>query len=144
MRTARPPAVAGSFFFSFSFSSGSSDALAREVDAFLTEVTARTPSSSLTLATPIAATADAQLARRKPLPTRVILLGPSHHVAFSGLALPGCDTFETPLGVISLDENALVGDEACGCRRFIHADPRRALYEKIDADLEAFEAFLFR
>ncbi|WP_417345936.1 AmmeMemoRadiSam system protein B [Ferrimonas sp.] len=35
--------------------------------------------------------------------TRVILLGPSHRVAFDGLALPESDAFATPLGDLELD-----------------------------------------
>ena len=34
---------------------------------------------------------------------RVVLLGPSHRVAFYGMAVPGCDAFETPLGQIQID-----------------------------------------
>lgn len=109
MRTVRPAAVAGSFY------SGSSEALAREVDGYLTEVTPTSgsphafivPHAGYDYSGPIAATAYAQLARRKPLPTRVVLLGPSHHVGFTGLALPGCDTFETPLGTIPLDVDGM-------------------------------------
>lgn len=56
---------------------------------------------------PIAASVYAALARRTPRPTRVVLLGPSHHVGFAGIALPGCEPFETPLGQISLDVEAM-------------------------------------
>lgn len=34
---------------------------------------------------------------------RVILLGPSHYVAFEGLAIPSSTQFETPLGLVDLD-----------------------------------------
>ncbi len=34
---------------------------------------------------------------------RVILLGPVHRVAVRGLALPGCDAFQTPLGEVPVD-----------------------------------------
>ncbi|OMH33598.1 AmmeMemoRadiSam system protein B [Motiliproteus sp. MSK22-1] len=34
---------------------------------------------------------------------RVILLGPSHHYPFQGLALPGCQYFRTPLGDVPID-----------------------------------------
>ncbi|MFH1356036.1 MAG: AmmeMemoRadiSam system protein B, partial [bacterium] len=37
--------------------------------------------------------------------TRVILLGPSHRVAFPGLALSTADYYETPLGNVSLDKD---------------------------------------
>ena len=38
---------------------------------------------------------------------RVILLGPSHTLAFRGAALPEEDAFSTPLGVVPLDHEAL-------------------------------------
>ena len=39
---------------------------------------------------------------------RVVVLGPSHHVALKGLAVPSCDSFMTPLGNIPLDVNEIV------------------------------------
>ena len=38
---------------------------------------------------------------------RVVLLGPSHRVAISGLALPASDCFTTPLGEIRIDSQAV-------------------------------------
>jgi AmmeMemoRadiSam system protein B/AmmeMemoRadiSam system protein A len=38
---------------------------------------------------------------------RVVLLGPCHRVAVRGLALPGVDAFDTPLGRIPLDTGAM-------------------------------------
>lgn len=57
--------------------------------------------------------------------TRVIMLGPSHFVAFRGLALPGADAMATPLGEIEVDTtiaerllaNPLVLDSADAHRR---------------------------
>lgn len=40
--------------------------------------------------------------------TRVVLLGPAHHVWFTGLALPDDDAFATPLGEVPIDR--LVAD----------------------------------
>ncbi|MBE2249518.1 MAG: AmmeMemoRadiSam system protein B [Myxococcus sp.] len=109
MTTTRPAAVAGSFY------SGDAEVLSREVDGLMeraTPVSGRphafiVPHAGFDYSGPIAATVYAHLARRDPLPTRVVLLGPSHHVAFTGLALPGCDAFETPLGTIPLDVEGL-------------------------------------
>ena len=53
---------------------------------------------------PVAASAYAQL--REPLPTRVVLLGPSHFEPLRGLALPACRAFQTPLGVVPVDAPA--------------------------------------
>ncbi len=38
---------------------------------------------------------------------RVVLLGPAHRVYLEGLALPSVDRFETPLGEIALDREAI-------------------------------------
>lgn len=38
---------------------------------------------------------------------RVVLLGPAHRLAFDGLALPGADAFETPLGAVPVDADAV-------------------------------------
>jgi len=38
---------------------------------------------------------------------RVVLLGPAHRVPFYGMSLPDCDAFETPLGEVRLDLEAM-------------------------------------
>jgi hypothetical protein len=55
----------------------------------------------------IAAQAYAQLAHARHTIKRVVLLGPSHRVPLRGLAVPGVDYFETPLGNIPLDRKAI-------------------------------------
>jgi AmmeMemoRadiSam system protein B len=47
---------------------------------------------------PVAATAYARLAPAAGRITRVVMLGPAHHVWFEGLALDPADRFATPLG----------------------------------------------
>jgi len=54
-----------------------------------------------------AAVAYASLSELRDTIRRVILLGPVHRVAVRGLALPGVDAFETPLGNVELDEAAI-------------------------------------
>ncbi|KAI9323860.1 MEMO1 family [Dichotomocladium elegans] len=39
--------------------------------------------------------------------TRVFILGPSHHVYLDGCALSLCDTYETPLGDLTLDKEVI-------------------------------------
>jgi AmmeMemoRadiSam system protein B len=56
---------------------------------------------------PIAGTAYAALAARGKDIERVILLGPSHRVAFPGVAASGVGAFETPLGPVVVDREAL-------------------------------------
>jgi AmmeMemoRadiSam system protein B len=52
---------------------------------------------------PIAGSALAPLAREASRIERVVLLGPAHRVPVRGLALPGVEGFETPLGVVPVD-----------------------------------------
>ena len=51
----------------------------------------------------IAARGFATLAAGSATIRRVVLLGPTHRVAVAGIALPGCDAFQTPLGTIPVD-----------------------------------------
>jgi AmmeMemoRadiSam system protein B len=56
---------------------------------------------------PIAATAYARLKKARDRITRVVLIGPSHRVAFRGLAVSRAQTFTTPLGRILVDQKAV-------------------------------------
>lgn len=56
---------------------------------------------------PIAASAYAQLEPVRELVRRVVLLAPSHRVAFHGLAISSASEFNTPLGNIPVDAEAL-------------------------------------
>ena len=38
---------------------------------------------------------------------RVVVIGPSHHVAFRGIALPDADAYRTPLGDLPLDSDGV-------------------------------------
>ncbi len=101
----RPAAVAGSFY------PGNAEQLAREVDALLAAARPHAcrpkalvvPHAGFVYSGPVAATAYATVAAMRPLPTKVVLLGPSHHVGFRGLALPGVDALATPLGLVPVD-----------------------------------------
>lgn len=55
----------------------------------------------------IAASAYKLLIPLKDKINRVILLGPSHRVAFNGLAVPESDFFTTPLGVLPIDQKGI-------------------------------------
>ena len=55
----------------------------------------------------IAASAYATLRDIAPRIRRVVLLGPAHRVAIHGLALPDADAFDTPLGRVPLDTEAM-------------------------------------
>jgi AmmeMemoRadiSam system protein B len=55
----------------------------------------------------VAATAFATLDRSVETIQRVVLIGPAHYVPFYGLAVPTVEAFETPLGPVPLDRDAL-------------------------------------
>jgi AmmeMemoRadiSam system protein B len=56
----------------------------------------------------VAASAYRRLAAVRQQIRRVVLLGPSHRMPFSGLAVSTADTFRTPLGDIPLDAEAVM------------------------------------
>ena len=56
---------------------------------------------------PVAARAYDELAAARGVVKRVVLLGPVHRVAVRGLALPGVEAFETPLGRVPVDAEAV-------------------------------------
>lgn len=56
---------------------------------------------------PVAASAYARLAPARGRIRRVVLLGPSHRVPLSGVAAPSADAFETPLGLVPVDREAV-------------------------------------
>lgn len=106
MSAIRPPAVAGMFY--------PADAvqLAREVQKFLSkahpaDLTPKAiivPHAGYMYSGAIAAMAYATLIPFADRIRRVVLLGPTHRVAVRGLALPGVDGFDTPLGTVMLDQ----------------------------------------
>lgn len=53
---------------------------------------------------PIAASAYRLLESQRDDISRVVLIGPSHRVPFGGVAVSGARRWETPLGVVALDE----------------------------------------
>jgi hypothetical protein len=52
---------------------------------------------------PIAAAAYARIVPLRDRISRVVLIGPSHHAYFHGIALPEAEVFSTPLGDIRVD-----------------------------------------
>jgi len=107
--TIRQPAVAGSWY------PADKSALAREINGYLqqaartlTGVTIRAliaPHAGYAYAGRCAAESFKQLEGQSV--ARVFLLGPSHHIAFEGIATLNVDAFETPLGLVPLDRTVL-------------------------------------
>jgi len=56
---------------------------------------------------PVAARAYARLAAARGKISRVVLIGPSHHLAFRGLAVDASDAWETPSGTVQLDTETI-------------------------------------
>lgn len=112
MNEVRPAAVAGLFY------PGSRAELAREVSDLLEAPRAArlapgfpkalvVPHAGYVYSGPVAASAYALLRPAAGIVTRVVLLGPCHRVAVRGLALPGSRAFETPLGRVEVDAEAV-------------------------------------
>lgn len=102
----RPPAVAGLFY------PEGGDELTRTVDGLLLAADVAAigrpkaiiaPHAGYLYSGPIAASAMASLRSAVDRITRVVVIGPSHRVAFRGLALPAASAFTTPLGRLELD-----------------------------------------
>lgn len=109
MATIRAPAVAGLFY------PEDAQGLREEVRTLLDQRRSDSPPPKAIIAPhagliysgPIAASVYAQVANGRDTLTRVVVLGPSHHVPFRGLALSGAEAFATPLGLTPVDTRAV-------------------------------------
>ena len=106
----RHPAVAGLFY------PADKQILKNDIHQYLSEVTAEqktmpkaliVPHAGYVYSGPIAASAFKQLIPYKNKIKRIVVLGPSHRVAFKGLAVPESDVFNTPLGNIPIDQTSI-------------------------------------
>ncbi len=105
----RQPAVAGSFY------PANPEQLHLMLSQFLTDAATDkkapkaliAPHAGYIYSGPIAATAYARLKKAHDRITRVVLIGPSHRVAFRGLAVSRAETFTTPLGNVLVDQEAV-------------------------------------
>jgi AmmeMemoRadiSam system protein B len=109
MSKIRPAAVAGLFY------PADPVQLHNDIQAMLavTEQTGSVPKALIVphagyiFSGPVAASAYAQLKNIRHIVKRVILLGPCHRVPLRGLATSSADYFETPLGSVMLDREAI-------------------------------------
>ncbi|HYS57987.1 MAG TPA: AmmeMemoRadiSam system protein B [Burkholderiales bacterium] len=108
----RPPAVASLFY------PADSRALAEEVSFYLDQTEEAplspgfpkaviVPHAGFMYSGPVAASAYDRLRPARDIVRRVVILGPCHRVPVHGLALPRARAFDTPLGRIPLDEEAI-------------------------------------
>jgi AmmeMemoRadiSam system protein B len=110
MEIIRPPAVAGMFY------PANPDVLKDMIEQDLALAKpASVASSPKVLIVPhagyiysgaIAASAFVLLEPYRQLIKRVVIIGPSHRVGFSGVAISSADDFDTPLGAIPVDKEA--------------------------------------
>src|SRR6266536_63025 len=107
----RLPIVAGTFY------PAEPDVLERQLGKFLSEA-ANTASSATPKAIigphagyvysgAVAARAYARLTAARGRISRVVLIGPSHYVAFSGMAVDTAEAWATPAGIVPLDTDAI-------------------------------------
>ncbi|MEI8258322.1 MAG: AmmeMemoRadiSam system protein B [Deltaproteobacteria bacterium] len=109
-RRVRPAAVASQFY------PGDAAALARTIDDLLARAPAASekrqpkalmvPHAGYVYSGAIAASAYVTLRPFARVIRRVVLLGPAHRVRVRGCALPEVDAFETPLGLVPVDQDA--------------------------------------
>jgi MEMO1 family protein len=105
----RQPAVAGSFY------PANPAELSHMLDRYLNQAASSraapkaiiAPHAGYVYSGPIAASAYARLASVRDIIKRVVLMGPSHRIAFGGLAISAADHFVTPLGEITIDQDAV-------------------------------------
>jgi AmmeMemoRadiSam system protein B len=110
MDRVRPPAVAGMFYEE---DPGRLEAAVRKYVATAEQVDIDfalriliVPHAGHVYSGPVAATGYGLVERGAPW-HRIVLIGPSHFVRFAGLALPGADALETPLGRVAVDREAV-------------------------------------
>lgn len=144
MMQIRPPAVAG-LFYPVETSKLSSEVAAllhqapRSHDAPTPKVLIA-PHAGYVYSGPVAASGYARVAPLRGRVSRVVLLGPAHRVAVSGLALPSVQAFATPLGTVPLDREAmrLVAD----LRQVCVSDAAHASEHSLEVHLPFLQATL--
>ena len=145
MPNVRPTAVAGTFY------PGESAALAAEVASYLSEAPrpadgARVPKALIAphagyvYSGPIAAQAYARLAPLRGTVRRIVLLGPAHREWVPGAAVPDAAAFDTPLGSVRIDAEAIGRLRALP---FVRAsDSAHALEHSLEVHLPFLKAVL--
>jgi hypothetical protein len=88
----------------------------------------------------VAARAYDELAPARGVVKRVVLFGPSHYVAGRGLAVPLCDYFETPLGHIPVDREAL--RSLADLKQVVPSDPAHAQEHSLEVQLPFLQKVL--
>lgn len=109
-RAVRPPVVAGRFYPA---DAGELEATVRRLLAVAAPapgpapVAIVSPHAGYAYSGPVAGSAYGLVASASGRFRRVVLIGPSHFVAFRGLALPECDALASPLGEHAVDADGV-------------------------------------
>ncbi|MBC8366939.1 AmmeMemoRadiSam system protein B [bacterium] len=109
MTDVRRAAVAGAFYME------DPEALSAEIASLMDKEAAEgprpkaliVPHAGYVYSGPVAARAYARVRKYAAGISRVLLLGPTHHQAVAGMALPSVKAFQTPLGDIPLDMSSI-------------------------------------
>jgi AmmeMemoRadiSam system protein B len=142
----RPTAVAGMFY------PDAPERLRQEVARYLAEV--RTvvaahgrapkaivvPHAGFMYSGPIAAAAYGRLRSAAATIHRVVLIGPSHRVAFRGVAVPGTAAFASPLGSVMIDDAAR--REVCGHPAVVTSDRAHEAEHSLEVQLPFLQSVL--
>src|SRR6267378_2730065 len=145
MASVRPAAVAGTFY------PRDSRALITELDDLLGGVEHLAPRLGFPKALivphagyiysgPVAARAYDEVAAARGVVRRVVMLGPVHRVPVRGLALPGAQMFETPLGRIPIDQEAI--QEVSSLPQVVSSEPAHALEHSLEVQLPFLQKVL--
>ncbi|MCU7812786.1 MAG: AmmeMemoRadiSam system protein B [Candidatus Thiodiazotropha sp. (ex Notomyrtea botanica)] len=138
----REPAVAGLFY------PAEAEVLRHMVEDFLSDAPTVgmlpkaiiVPHAGYIYSGPVAASVYARLAANNKLIRRVVLLGPSHRVAFKGLAAPDFSQFRTPLGNIPIDRGAIA--QLDGMKQVIRLDEAHAEEHSLEVQLPFLQLLL--
>src|SRR5207249_1681083 len=88
----------------------------------------------------VAASAFATLRQRAAPIERVVLIGPAHYVALRGIAAPTVDAFETPLGRVGVDRDAL--SAIAGLPFVVEGDAPHAPEHALEVELPFLQTLL--
>jgi AmmeMemoRadiSam system protein B/AmmeMemoRadiSam system protein A len=89
---------------------------------------------------PVAARAYDELAAARGIVERVVLLGPVHRVPVRGLALPGVEAFESPLGRVPVDAEAV--QALASMRQVVTGPAAHAMEHSLEVQLPFLQKML--
>lgn len=143
MHDVRPAAVAGMFY------PEAPARLAAEVRGYLAHAAVGdgpppkaviVPHAGYVYSAPVAAAAYARLAVLRGIVTRVVLLGPTHRVPVTGLAVPETRAFATPLGDVAIDAEGIA--LARTLPQVVTSEPAHALEHSLEVQLPFLQSVL--